>query len=120
MLDLLLPGLDGLEVLRRAAPREPEVPVLILSARADLPTKLRGFELGAADYMSKPFALDELLARVRVQLAARDLDDDARRCAAARRPRPRAASGAPRRTRLRPLRPRVPAAPPPRRCTRAR
>jgi two-component system, OmpR family, copper resistance phosphate regulon response regulator CusR len=50
---------------------------VILSARSDLPTKLRGFELGANDYLVKPFALDELIARIRVQLrhAAGLLDD---------------------------------------------
>ena len=68
VLDLLLPGIDGLKVLREVREREPEVPVLILSARSDLPTKLRGFELGADDYLAKPFALSELLARVRVHL----------------------------------------------------
>jgi DNA-binding response OmpR family regulator len=68
VLDLLLPGLSGLEVLRRLHDDRPELPVLILSARADLATKLQGFELGAGDYMQKPFSLDELLARVRVQL----------------------------------------------------
>jgi DNA-binding response OmpR family regulator len=49
--------------------------VLILSARADLTTKLRGFDLGAVDYVAKPFSLDELLARARVQL--RRVHDDA-------------------------------------------
>jgi DNA-binding response OmpR family regulator len=68
VLDLLLPRLNGLQVLRELHGSRPELPVLILSARADLPTKLRGFELGACDYVPKPFALDELLARVRVQL----------------------------------------------------
>jgi DNA-binding response OmpR family regulator len=47
----------------------PELPVIVLSARTDLQTKLKGFELGAIDYIAKPFALDELLARVRAQLA---------------------------------------------------
>jgi DNA-binding response OmpR family regulator len=70
VLDLLLPGLDGLAVLRELSRREPALPVLILSARADLRTKLRGFELGARDYLAKPFALDELVARVRAQLRA--------------------------------------------------
>lgn len=70
VLDLLLPGLDGLSVLRELHRRQPQLPVLILSARADLPTKLRGFELGASDYLSKPFSFDEFLARVRVQLRA--------------------------------------------------
>ena len=48
----------------------PELPVVILSARSDLQTKLRGFELGARDYVPKPFSLDELVARVRAQLRA--------------------------------------------------
>jgi DNA-binding response OmpR family regulator len=74
LLDLMLPGLDGLDVLDTLHRRRPELPVLILSARADLPTKLRGFDLGASDYISKPVALDELLARVRVQLRVRPDD----------------------------------------------
>lgn len=68
ILDLLLPRLDGLSVLKTLQRARPELPVLILSARSDLPTKLRGFELGACDFLTKPFALDELLARVRVHL----------------------------------------------------
>jgi two-component system copper resistance phosphate regulon response regulator CusR len=68
VLDLLLPGLDGLAVLRGLQERLPDVPVVIVSARADLQTKLRGFGLGACDYVSKPFAFDELLARIRAQL----------------------------------------------------
>jgi len=70
VLDLLMPGLSGLQVLRELHRARPRLPVLILSARTDLQTKLRGFELGATDYVPKPFALDELLARVRVQLRA--------------------------------------------------
>lgn len=68
ILDLMLPGLDGLAVLRELHARVPELPVVILSARSELSTKLRSFELGAVDYLPKPFSLDELLARVRVQL----------------------------------------------------
>lgn len=68
ILDLLLPRLNGLVVLHELQRQRPEVAVLILSARADVPVKLRGFELGAVDYVAKPFALDELIARVRVQL----------------------------------------------------
>jgi two-component system, OmpR family, copper resistance phosphate regulon response regulator CusR len=68
ILDLLLPGRDGLDALRELHDRGSRLPVLILSARADLATKLRGFELGAVDYLAKPFSLDELIARVRVQL----------------------------------------------------
>ena len=68
VLDLLLPRLDGLAVLRELRPSRPDVPVVIVSARSDLPTKLRGFQLGASDYVSKPFSLDELVARMRAQL----------------------------------------------------
>jgi DNA-binding response OmpR family regulator len=68
ILDLMLPGRDGLELLRELHRLRPELPVLILSARSDLATKLRGFELGAVDHLAKPFALAELLARARVSL----------------------------------------------------
>jgi two-component system response regulator QseB len=77
VLDLLLPGLSGLDVLAELHRVRPRLPVLILSARTDLRTKLKGFELGATDYMPKPFSLDELLARVRVQLRrSQPLDDE--------------------------------------------
>ncbi len=68
ILDLLLPRLDGMAVLRDLQRQRPELPVVIVSARSDLDTKLRGFGLGACDYVSKPFSFDELLARVRAQL----------------------------------------------------
>lgn len=76
VLDLLLPQLDGLAVLRELQRQRPELPVVIVSARSDLQTKLRGFGLGACDYVSKPFSLDELLARVRAQLRRATLDED--------------------------------------------
>jgi DNA-binding response OmpR family regulator len=68
ILDLLLPGLDGFDVLRELRRHRPDLPVMILSARSELASKLRGFELGAVDYLAKPFSLDELLARARVHL----------------------------------------------------
>jgi DNA-binding response OmpR family regulator len=71
VLDLLLPNMDGLHVLGALRRSRPDQPVLILSARSDVPTKLRGFELGADDYVSKPFSFDELVARIRVQLRKR-------------------------------------------------
>lgn len=77
LLDLLLPGRSGLEVLAELRRHQVDLPVLILSARADLPTRLRGFELGAVDYVAKPFSLDELLARARVHLRPRARDDAA-------------------------------------------
>src|SRR5512133_738817 len=76
LLDLLLPRLDGLAVLRGLQERRPDVPVVIVSARADLQTKLRGFGLGACDYVSKPFSFDELLARIRAQLRRGKLGGD--------------------------------------------
>jgi DNA-binding response OmpR family regulator len=68
LLDLLLPGVDGLSVLHELNRSLPTLPVVIVSARSDVPTKLRGFGLGASDYVSKPFSFDELLARIRVAL----------------------------------------------------
>jgi two-component system copper resistance phosphate regulon response regulator CusR len=77
IVDLLLPRIDGLAVLRDLRQHHPDLPVVVVSARSDLPTKLRSFELGANDYVVKPFAIDELIARIRVQLrhAAGLLDD---------------------------------------------
>jgi two-component system, OmpR family, copper resistance phosphate regulon response regulator CusR len=68
ILDLLLPRVDGLRLLSELRQARGDVPVLILSARSDLPTKLRGFDLGANDYLAKPFSFEELVARVRVHL----------------------------------------------------
>jgi two-component system, OmpR family, alkaline phosphatase synthesis response regulator PhoP len=71
VLDLMLPGTDGLEILSELREREVEVPVLILSARDRLQDKVRGLEIGADDYLTKPFQLPELLARVEVMLRRR-------------------------------------------------
>jgi two-component system, OmpR family, response regulator len=68
VLDLLLPGLDGIAVLQRILDSRPEQRVLILSALSDVDSKVRCLELGAADYLPKPFALAELVARVRARL----------------------------------------------------
>jgi DNA-binding response OmpR family regulator len=64
ILDLMLPELDGFHVLRRVRDEGFEMPVLILSARASEAEKIRGFRIGADDYVTKPFGLGELLARV--------------------------------------------------------
>ncbi len=68
VLDLLLPGLDGVSVLQGILDSRPEQRVLILSALSDVDSKVRCLELGASDYLPKPFALAELLARVRARL----------------------------------------------------
>jgi len=68
ILDLGLPDLDGLEVLRRLRKHGGSVPVLILSARARVADRVEGLNLGADDYLVKPFAFEELLARVRANL----------------------------------------------------
>ena len=68
ILDLKLPDLDGLEVLAGLRARGATVPVLILSARGRVGDRVRGLDLGADDYLGKPFAFAELLARVRARL----------------------------------------------------
>jgi two-component system OmpR family response regulator len=65
VLDLALPQLDGREVLRRIRAERPSVPVLVLTARDDLEDKISVLNAGADDYLTKPFAFDELLARIR-------------------------------------------------------
>lgn len=65
ILDLNLPGMDGLEILRSIRRDKPDLRVLILSARAAVSDKVAGLDLGADDYLTKPFDLDELEARVR-------------------------------------------------------
>ena len=68
VLDLMLPGIHGYDVLSRLRARGVEVPVLILSARAEEIDKVRGFRLGADDYVTKPFGVMELLLRVQALL----------------------------------------------------
>ena len=68
LLDVLMPGLDGLEVCRRMRDIGDRTPVLMLTARDQVGDRVAGLEAGADDYLSKPFALEELLARVRALL----------------------------------------------------
>lgn len=68
LLDLMLPGCDGFELLRRLRRDRCTTPVVIMSARGEEWDRLQGFELGADDYVVKPFSMRELLLRVRVQL----------------------------------------------------
>jgi|FLYL01.1.fsa_nt_gi DNA-binding response OmpR family regulator len=73
VLDVMLPDLDGFDVLRMLRRRRPDLPVLMLTARDDLPSRVGGLEAGADDYLTKPFALEELLARVRALLRRRGI-----------------------------------------------
>jgi two-component system, OmpR family, response regulator len=68
VLDLLLPHLNGISVLRDLLESRPDQRVLVLSALSDVETKVRCLEFGASDYLSKPFSLAELIARVRARL----------------------------------------------------
>ncbi len=68
VLDLMLPGRSGLEILQTLRQRHVETPVLILTARDGIDDRVRGLDLGADDYLVKPFAIPEVLARVRALL----------------------------------------------------
>ena len=68
LLDLNLPGIDGVEVCRQIRGQNPHVAILMLTARDEVRERVRGLDAGADDYLPKPFALDELLARVRALL----------------------------------------------------
>jgi len=80
LLDVMLPELNGIEVLRRLRQADSATPVILLTARDTVPDKVSGFEHGANDYITKPFAMEELLARVRNILrifkASREGDND--------------------------------------------
>ena len=69
LLDLGLPGLDGMSVLRQIRARGERLPVIVLTARDDLDSTLAGFEGGANDYVTKPFRFEEIAARINVRLA---------------------------------------------------
>ena len=66
--DIMLPGIDGFEILRRIREKEIKTPVLLLTARDGIEDRVKGLDYGADDYLVKPFAFDELMARIRVLL----------------------------------------------------
>jgi two-component system response regulator MprA len=77
ILDVLMPGIDGLEVCRRLRADRTAVPVLMLTARAEVDSRVAGLDAGADDYLPKPFALAELLARLRALLRRAGNGDEA-------------------------------------------
>ena len=70
ILDIMLPKLSGIEVCRRVR-QESQIPIIMLTAKDDVTDKVAGLDMGADDYMTKPFAIEELLARIRVALNRR-------------------------------------------------
>ena len=70
LLDLMLPGLSGIEICRRVR-QHSQKPIIMLTAKDDVSDKVMGLDMGADDYMTKPFAIEELLARIRVGLKKR-------------------------------------------------
>lgn len=78
ILDVLMPGLDGLEVARRVRRGGSRLPILMLTARVEVDDRVAGLDAGADDYVTKPFALEELLARVRALLRRTHEDESER------------------------------------------
>lgn len=78
LLDIMMPGIDGYEVCRqiKSSPKTKFISVILLSAKRELQDKLKGMELGADDYIVKPFNPDELLSRVKAQLRIRELEKE--------------------------------------------
>jgi len=72
LLDIMIPFVDGFEVARQIRESDPLMPILILTARTAVKDRVRGLEIGADDYLTKPFHLEELLARIRAMLRRRD------------------------------------------------
>lgn len=72
ILDIMMPGMDGLEVLKALRAGGSSTPVLLLTARADVEDRVNGLDAGADDYLPKPFAANELLARVRAMLRRKE------------------------------------------------
>ncbi len=77
VLDVSMPNVDGLSVCRRLRDRGDQTPVIMLTARHEVPDRVAGLDAGADDYLVKPFALDELLARLRARLRLVGDDSDA-------------------------------------------
>lgn len=81
LLDLMLPRMSGIEVCRRLRQNGSDVPIIMLTAKDDVSDKVMGLDMGADDYMTKPFAIEELLARMRVALKRKEKlekEDDAK------------------------------------------
>ncbi len=76
VLDVMLPGISGFEICEKARKADVEIPIIMLTAKDDVSDKLSGFNKGADDYMTKPFAIEELLARIKVHLSKRTIKEE--------------------------------------------
>src|SRR6476661_4051968 len=76
VLDLMLPGMSGIEVCRRLREEGNDLPILMLTARGAVPERVKGLEAGADDYLVKPFAMEELVARLRAIRRRREPEED--------------------------------------------
>lgn len=74
LLDIMLPGMDGITICRRVRELGINVPIIMLTAKDSIEDKVQGLDIGADDYVTKPFAMQELLARIRVALRKRQAD----------------------------------------------
>lgn len=75
LLDLMLPRMSGIEICRRLRQGGKDIPIIMLTAKDDVSDKVMGLDMGADDYMTKPFAIEELLARIRVALKRKEKTD---------------------------------------------
>lgn len=76
VLDIMMPKMSGLEVLKRIRDKENLIPILMLTAKAEIDDKVEGLDLGANDYLTKPFAAKELLARIRAMIRTQTTQTD--------------------------------------------
>jgi two-component system alkaline phosphatase synthesis response regulator PhoP len=79
LLDIMLPGMNGYEVCRKVKKEDPEIPVIMITARGSEMDKVSGLDIGADDYVTKPFSIPELMARIRAamrRVAAPSSDPD--------------------------------------------
>lgn len=76
VLDRMLPGMEGIDVLKKIRAADPEVPVIMLTAKSEEADKLKGFDYGADDYVTKPFSIMELKARVKAMLKRSAKDEE--------------------------------------------
>lgn len=76
ILDLMLPSLDGFSICQKIREKNPNVPILMLSAKSQLEDKLKGFDCGTDDYLEKPFFFDELIVRIKALLRRKHFDNE--------------------------------------------